>query len=176
MKKTIGMFLTICIFTGLGSLLMSEELLELEIVKKPTFKEVGGFWYVYMDVTCPKNKMRETGMACIKELEKQGIKSDWTFLIFYNWPETEDGILKWFRGVVVPGNTKCTPPLKIAKLEKFKCLAYTITGDFTIKEIGKGNRLMDKYIIDNGYKHIWPIYEITRPNPPQFHFWYLVEE
>jgi hypothetical protein len=176
MKKTMGMFLAICIFTCFGGFLMSEELLELEIVKEPTFKEVGGFWFVYMDVTCPRNKMGEMTEANMKELEKQGIKSDWTFMIFGNWPDTEEGILKWERGLVVPQNTKCSPPLKIKKIEKFKALTYTITGKFTIKDISKGNQLMDAYIKEKGYKHIWPIYEIFKAKPRQFHFWYLVEE
>ena len=176
MRKTIGIFLVICIFTGFGSLLMSEELLELEIVKKPTFKEVGGFWYVYMDTTCPRGKMGEMVQASIQELKKQGLKSDWVFMIFDNWPETDDGILKWKRGLVVPKNTKCAPPLKMVKIEKFKALTYTLVGTFAQEEISKGNHLMDDYIKEKGYKHIWPIYEVARIKPMQFHYWYLVEE
>jgi len=176
MKKTIGMFLVICILTGLGSLLMSEELLELEIVKTPTFKEVGGFWYVYLDATCPRGKMGEMIQVSINEFKKQELKSDWVFMIFDNWPETDEGILKWKRGLVVPENTKCAPPLKMVKIEKFKALTYSLTGPFTMKEISNGNQFMDEYILKKGYKHVWPIYETFRAEPRQFHFWYLVEE
>ena len=176
MKKTMVMLLAICIFTGFGSLLMSKDLLELEITKTPKFKEVGGFWYVYLDATCPRGKMGEKVQLSEELFKKQGLKSDWTFMIFDNWPDTDEDILKWKRGLVVPENTKCSPPLKIMKLEKFKALTYTITGNFTIKEISEGNKFMDDFILENGYKHIWPIYETYKAEPRQFHFWYLVEE
>ncbi len=170
------MFLAACIFTGFTSLLVSEELLELEIATEPTFKEVGGFWYVYMDVTCPRNKMEDMIHASSQEFKKQELKSEWVTMIFDNWPDTEDGIVKWKRGLVVPENTKCAPPLQLVKIEKFKALTYTLIGPVTIVEISKGNSLMDDYILKKGYKHIWPIYESYRKNPYQFHFWYLVEE
>ena len=178
MKKTIGMLLAICIFTGFGSFLMSKELLELEIVNKPTFKEVGGFWFLYMDVTCPRNKMGEMVKLSEAEFKKQGIEAEWTFMIFDNWPNTEEGILRWERGLVVPENTKCSPPLKIKKIKKFKALTYTITGKppLTQKIISEGNQLMDAYIKDKGYTHSWPIYETYKAEPLQFHFWYLAKE
>jgi len=176
MKTTMVMFLIICLFTGFSSLLMSKELLELEIAKTPTFKEVGGFWYVYMDTTCPRGKMGEMVQASIQEFKKQNLKSEWVFMIFDNWPETDDGILKWKRGLVVPENTKCSPPLKLIKIEKFKALTYTLTGKITLEAISNGNHFMDDYILKLGLKRIWPIYETYRSDPVQFHFWYLVEE
>jgi len=176
MNKIIGKFLLICfVLSIIGCFLMSQDL-KLDVVKTPTFKEVGGFWYIYMDCTGPRNTMREKALAQIEEFKKQGIEAEWTFMTFYNWPETEDAELKWLRGAVVSEDTQCKPPLKKIKIEKFRALTYTLTGEFTIKEVGASNRLMDAYIKEKGYKHIWPIYEITRSEPSEFHFWYLVEE
>jgi hypothetical protein len=163
-------------FTGFGYLLMPEELPEWEIVKTPTYKEVGGVWYVYMDLTGPKSQMGEKSTAFLNECRNQGIKSVWHLLIFYNWTdEDDDTVIKWIRGKVVPENTKVKPPLKIAKLEKFKAMVYTHTGSLETAEISKSNKFLSKYIVDQGLKELWPNYELIRGDPPQVHLWYLVE-
>jgi hypothetical protein len=162
-------------FTGLGNFLMSKEILELDIVKTPTYKEVGDFWYVYMDLTCHKSRMGEKSKVFMNECNNQGIKSVWHFLFFYNWSDEEDVVIKWTRALVVPEGTKVSPPLKIAKLEKFKAMVYTHTGSLETSEISKSNKLLSKYIKDQGLKELWPNYEMIRADPPQVHLWYLVE-
>ena len=176
MKKTIGMFLVILILTGFGCLLMADELMNLEIVKTPTYKEVGGVWYVYQDLTCPKSQMDEKSRAFIEECKKQGIKSDWVLLFFYTWSENENDVIKWTRSYIVPEGTKVTEPLKIAKLEKFKAMVYTHTGSMEIPEITKSNHLLSAYIKEKGLKEVRPHHEVIPLKPPHVvHLWYIVE-
>ena len=176
MKKTIGMFLVIFILTGFGCLLMSDELMNLEIEKTPTYKEVGGVWYVYQDLTGPKSQMAEKSQAFTEECKKQGIKSDWIILFFYTWSENENDIIKWTKSYVVPEGTKVAEPLKIAKLEKFKAMVYTHTGPMEIPELAKSNHFLSAYIKEKGLKEVRPHHEIIHLTPPQFvHLWYKVE-
>jgi len=176
MKRIMVFFLAVCFFTGFACLLMSDELLELEIVKTPTYKEVGGVWYVYMDLTCPKYMMREKALAFNAECEKQGIKSNWLLLFFHTWSENEQDVIKWTRSFIVPEGTKVTEPLKIAKLEKFKAWVYTHTGSMEIPEIAKSNKLLSDFLIEKGLKEIRPNIEVINRTPPQVvHLWYIVE-
>jgi hypothetical protein len=177
MKKTIGMFLVIFILTGFGCLLMSDELLDLEIEKTPTYKEVGGVWYAYMDLTCPKYQMREKALAFHEECDKQGIKSNWILMFFYTWSENEQDVIKWTRSYIVPEGTKVKEPLKIAKLEKFKAWVYTHTGIMKIPEIAKSNKFLSDFLIEKGLKEIRPNIEVISLKPPQvLHLWYMVED
>jgi len=176
MKRIIVFFLAVCVFTGFACLLMSEELPSLEIVKTPTYKEVGGVWYVYQDLTCIKSKMAEKSLAFTEECKKQGIKSDWLLFFFYTWSENENDIIKWTKSYVVPEGTKVTEPLKIAKLEKFKAMVYTHTGPMEIPEIAKSNHLLSAYIKEKGLKEVRPHHEVVHLTPPNFlHLWYIVE-
>lgn len=176
MKRIIGVVLAVFVFTGFHYFLMSDELLELETVKTPTYKEVGGVWYVYMDFTCPRKEMTEKSILFQKECRSQGIKSNWIMLFFHTWSENEDDVIKWTRSMIVPESTKVNPPLKIAKLEKFKAMVYTHTGSLEIPEIAKSNKLLSDFITARGLKEIRPNIEVISVKPPQFiHLWYLVE-
>lgn len=176
MKRIIVFFLAVCFFTGFSCLLMSDELLELDIVKTPTYKEVGGVWYAYMDLTCPKFKMEEKALQFHEECRKQGIKSNWLMLFFYSWSENEKDVIKWTRSYIVPEGTKVKPPLKIAKLEKFNAMVYTHTGSMEIPEIAKSNDFLSAYIKKKGLKEIRPNIEVISIKAPQvLHLWYLVE-
>jgi hypothetical protein len=54
-------------------------------------------------------------------------------------------------------------------------MVYTHTGSLKIADISKSNKLLSKYIKDQGLKELWPNYEVIRFEPPQVHLWYLVE-
>ncbi len=175
MKKIIGMFLAVCVFFGSGYLLMPQ-IKDPEIVKTPTIKEVGGFWYVYMDFTCLKSRMGEKWNAFNEECRKQELKPSWMFLIFYNWSENANDEIKWTMAYVVSEDTNVTLPLKMTKIEKFKAMVYTHTGSMEVSEISKSNKFLSKYIKDKGLKELWPNYELIHLKSPRLmHLWYLVE-
>ncbi|HLP45382.1 MAG TPA: hypothetical protein VK469_05525 [Candidatus Kapabacteria bacterium] len=176
MRKIIVMFLAICIFTGPGYFLMPQEFQEIEIAKTPTFKEVGGFSYVYMDFTCLKGKARESVRVFMDECKKQGIQSEWIFEIFYVWSENDADEIKWAMAYIVPGNTKFSAPLKMAKIEKFNAAFLTYTGPLDPALVKSWNVLLDNFLIDNGLTKTMPIYEIIRLNPPRLDIIYPVKK
>lgn len=176
MRKKIILLLVICILFGAGHFLMSQAFQFPELVNTPTFKEVGGFWYAYMDLTTIAPNFQESVNAFAVETKKQGIKSDWLFEIFYSWSDKDGDEIKWAMAYIVPGDTKVAPPLKLAKLEKLKTLMCSHTGSLERAEVKKTNNLVEKYIKDNGYKQRWPVYEIICKNPPRIDIMYLVEE
>ncbi len=175
MRKTIVMFSTICFVICSGYFLMPQEFQKTEIVKTPTFKEVEGFWYVYMDFTCLKGKAREKVCVFVDECKKQGIISEWIFEIFYVWSENDEGEIKWTMAYIIPENTKVTAPLNMTKIEKFKALVYTYTGPLDPSLVKKSNQFLSDYIVAKGLKEIRPNYEIIRIDPPQVQLLYLVE-
>lgn len=175
MRKTIVIFLAFCFFVSSGYFLMPEEFQLMEIVKTPTLKEVGEFWYVYMDFTCPKGKARESVRVFVDECKKQGITSDLIFEAFYTWSEDDAGEIKWTMAYIVPENTRVSAPLKIAKKEKFKAMVYTYIGPIEPSLVTKSNQYLSDYIAAQGLKEIRPNYEIIRKDPPQIQLLYLVE-
>ncbi len=176
MRKKIIMFLVICVLTGAGHFLMSQEFQELKIEKTPLFKEVGGFSYVYMDFTCLKGKARESVRVFIDECKKQGIKSEWIFEIFYVWSENDADEIKWAMAYIVPENTPFSAPLKMAKIEKFNSAFLTYTGVIDPALVKSSNELLDNFLISKGIKKTMPIYEIIRLNPPRIDIIYPVKK
>jgi len=176
MKKIICNFMIIGFLVVIGTLLMPHAKMQLEVIKKPAFIHVDEFWYVYTEWTCPRGQMGEKANIQRAEMKKQNIEGEWVFLIFYDWPKTDEGQLHWARGVVVPKDTPCKSPLKKAKFDKTEVVAYTLTGDLTIKDISAGNHHTTDWIEEHGYTRLWPSYEIYHTEPPEFHLWYLVKK
>lgn len=158
MKKIIFISLLLFVFTGL--MLFPEE-----AVPTPTVKEVGGVWYAYMEFTGPYTDMQKQINTFIAEFFGQGLTPAGPSLgLYFNSPqEVKPEELKWAFGfIVIP---ECTPkePIKKMELKKQQAVVYLHKGPYA--NLSKSYEIAWKFIKDNGYKVIWPVYDKYLNNP-----------
>lgn len=168
MKKIVCIIL---VFTGLVLFMRAQE-----VVTSPTVKEVGGFWYAYMELTATSDTVAEKGQHFLKECRKQSIKSDRAFTIFYTWSKEKGAVIKWDLGYIVPEDTPVKPPLKMKKFEKIKMVVLTHTGSMEVPEITKSWGILDNYMKEKNLKIVWPNYEIHYKNPLRMDLMYRLVE
>jgi hypothetical protein len=153
------MIFVFCLLVGFGSFLEPQEV----VYKTPTIKEMGGFWYVYMEFNTTFDGATEKGLLFLDECRKQGIESNMILEVFHTWSEDKEALRRWDMAYIVPKDTKVTAPLKMTKLEKFKAVVYTHPGSFALNEIKESFRVVDEFMEKNGLKKIRPSYEIIYP-------------
>ncbi len=179
MFKRLCLILILCACIGLGSMLQAADEAvypKLEVFKTPTFTETGGFWYAYMDLECKFSETEKTGNTFFEECQKQGLQSNYIFGIFRVWSEEPGAQVDFALAFIVPAGTKVKPPLKMAKIDKFKTLTLTHPGSLTEPPVKESHVVLEKFIEKNGYKHVYPIYEIIRLDPWHLDLIYLVEK
>lgn len=155
MKKTMAMIFVFVLIMGLNSSIMSQE-----VYKTPTFKEMGDFWYVYMEFNTTFEGATEKGLFFLEECRKQGIESNQILEVFHTWSEEKGALIRWDMAYIVPEDTKPAPPLKMAKLDKRKAIFYTHPGTFALKDIKESFDMLYAYVEKNGLKKIPPTFEI----------------
>ncbi len=170
MKKRICKALCFVLLLGAGFLTPSQE-----IVKTPTLKEVGGFWYAYMDFEGSFESNNENFKGFADECRKQEVDKGALVWIFYTWPEYGVGdVLKFAGAYIIPEDTQIKPPLKKGKVEKIKAVIYTHTGP--LEEIKKSNKVVEDYLKEKEFKIVWPTYEILYKDPLRVDIIYPVEQ
>lgn len=162
MKRVICMIVVFIVFAGLT--LFSEEDKAWE-KEQPVLKEGGGFRYVYMDFKGPYSTIGKSAGVFIQEFKKQGIKAEGDILVaYYNSPrENKPEDLEWGVALPVDKDTDVKPPLRKTEFKKTLCVIIFHRGPG--KKIQTSNDKVKKYIDDNGYKMVWPAYEIFHNNP-----------
>ena len=168
MKKIVC---AILVFPGLVLLMGAQE-----IATTPTVKEVGGFWYAYMEFTATFPELQGKNSYCVEECRKQGVKTERAFTIFYNWSTKEGAQIKYEVGYILDKDTPVKPPLKIRKFEKIKAVVLTHTGSFEVPEITKTWARLDRYMNEQKLPALWPNYEIHYKNPLRMDLIYRLEE
>jgi hypothetical protein len=146
------------------------------VVKTPTFMEVGGFWHVYMEFTTLSSLVHEKIAYFRDECRKQGIDSNMTWAVFYNWSDEKGAQIRWDVSYIVPENTDVKPPLKIGKFKPVKTLAYTTPDSSTVEAINKSYTLLKEYLKEKGLKPAHPEYELILKNPRQMNIYICWEE
>jgi effector-binding domain-containing protein len=146
------------------------------VVKTPTFMEVGGFWHVYMEFTTLSSMVNEKIAYFRDECHKQGIDSNMTWLVFYNWSDEEGAQTRWDVSYILPGNTDVKPPLKIGKFKPVKTLAYTHAGPYTVEAINKSYDLLKEHLKAKGLKPVHPEYELILKEPRQMNIYTCWED
>lgn len=155
MKKLISMVFILLLVVGSNSYMMSQEAFET-----PTIKEMGGLWYVYMEFNTTFEGATEKGLLFLEECRKQGIESNRILEIFHTWSEEKGALIRWDMAHIVPEDVKPEPPLKKAKLGKFKALAYTHPGSFLLKEVKETFNRLHEFLEKNNLKRMPQTYEI----------------
>ena len=127
--------------------------------------EIGGSLRVYMENTTTAPVINKTMAYFREECQKQGINSNMTLAVFYDWSYEEGAQIRWDVFTIVPENIEVKPPLKIAPFEKIKVLAYTYQGPPTVAEIEKTYKFLRGYLKEKGLQHTWPEYELFLKEP-----------
>lgn len=162
MKKTICIIFIFGFMACFGTVLMPEE-----IYKTPTIKEMGGFWYVYMEFNTTFEGATEKGMFFLEECRKQGIKSDKILEVFHTWSDEKGAMIRWDMAYIVPEETKVAPPLMKTRLDRFKAMVYTHYGSNELSEIKKSFDVLKKSMAEKNLEKIPPGYEIIFTTEPR---------
>lgn len=176
MKKSICLNIVLFIF-GLVPLLVFPLFSgQQEIEQKPEVKDFGGFWYAYMDFKGPYSLVKEKSQVFLKEFVDQGLTAQSPFLVvYYNSPkECEPEKYEWATCFQIADDAEVKPPLQKRKLEKH--LSVIIMHYGPIEEIQKSNDIATAFIDENGYKKMWPNYEIFHKSPSRVEIIYPVEK
>lgn len=160
MKTTIGMILMAAVFLGCGLFGWQPE-----AEQGPVLRQVDGFCYAYMDFVGPYSLIGEKVKIFSGEFRKQGLEATGDFLvIYYNSPrynKKED--LRWAPSFPIKQDTEVKPPLKKGVFKQMPCVVGIHTGP--LEEIQQTNDKVKAYIDDNGYRMVWPAYEVFYANP-----------
>jgi AraC family transcriptional regulator len=157
MKKTI--FVWVCII--LLSVMVSFAGQEVEI------KEIESFWYAGMEFGGPFEQMEKSVQKYFGEFFKQGLTPAGPLLgVFFNDPSlVKPEELKWEVGFPVSKDANVQPPLKMVEFKKTTAAVYLHIGPH--ENMDKSYEKIFKYVEDNGYKIVWPVYDKYLNNPMQ---------
>jgi AraC family transcriptional regulator len=99
------------------------------------------------------------------EFFKQGLTPNGPFLgIYYNNPrEVKEEELRWEIGFPVANDADVKAPLNKKEFKSHKAVVYLHTGPY--ENLDKSYDKVLKYIEDNGYKVVWPVYDKYINNP-----------
>ncbi len=163
MKKILGTIIIFTVFTGL--LLFSEQHETGQIEQMPVLKDAGGFWYICMEFKGPYSLIAEKSTIFDAEISKQNIKTEGLFIVvYYNSPRIfKPEELEWATAYPVSENVQVKSPLKKVEFKKAECVVCLHTGP--LKETQKSNDKVKEFIENNGYKMVWPAYEIFFGDP-----------
>jgi effector-binding domain-containing protein len=163
MKRVVYMIVVFFVFISLPLFSEQDEAWEKE---QPVLKEVEVFWFAYMDFKGPYSLIIEKARVFFQEFKKQGLKAQGDFLVaYYNSPrENKPEDLEWGTAVPIHKDADVKPPLKKGGFKKILCVTILHTGPE--EKIQVSNDKVKKYIDDNGYKMVWPAYEIFHRKPP----------
>ena len=157
MKKTFLVFTLVLI---MGSGLLAGE-------QKVVIKDVEPLWYAAMGFKGSFNRMEKNIGVFMQEFFKQGLTSGGPVLgIYYNDPaKDKEEDLKWAVGFPVAGDAKVQAPLKKVQTKFKKAAVYLHIGPY--EEFEQVYAKIFKYISDNGYKVVWPVYDKYFNNPKE---------
>ncbi|HLP57296.1 MAG TPA: hypothetical protein VK186_00635 [Candidatus Deferrimicrobium sp.] len=131
----------------------------------PVIKEVGGFWYVYLPSHGGYEGILKVFAVVKEEKKKQGITFiDKPFVLYWNHPKVSEQPERyiWAVCVQVAEDAVVNPPLKKAFFEKRMAAVCVHTGPSS--DIVQSNDVLDKFIDDNYYVTVWPVYEVFHPD------------
>ncbi len=160
MKKVVFTIFVLFVFTGF--MLFSEE---QKTEQTPVIKDVAGFWYASMEFKGSYSQMEKGINAFMDEFFKQGLIPGGPALgIYYNNPsEVKEEELKWDVGFIVSKDADVKSPLNKRELKNLKAVVYLHIGPY--ENLDKSHDKVLKYIGDNGYKVVWPVYDKYLNNP-----------
>jgi AraC family transcriptional regulator len=162
MKKVVLIFTISVLFVFTGFLLSSEE---QKTGPTPVIKDVAGFWYASMEFKGSYSQMEKNIGVYMNEFFKQGLIPGGPFLgVYYNNPnEVKEEELKWAVGFPVPQDANVQAPLNKTEFKDLKAVVYLHIGPY--EKMGESYDRVFKYIEDNGYRAVWPVYDRYLNNP-----------
>ncbi len=162
MKRIVCMMVVFFVFISLPLVSEQDDSWKKD---RPVLKEGGDFWYAYMDFKGPYTLIGAKARVFIQEFKSQGIKAEGEILVaYYNSPrENKPEDLDWGVALPVDKDAEVKPPLKKMEFKKTLCVIIFHRGPG--EKIQESNDKVKKYIDDNGYKMVWPAYEIFHNKP-----------
>jgi AraC family transcriptional regulator len=160
MKKVIFKIFVLFVFTTL--LLFPGE---QETGQTPVIKDVDGFLYASMEFKGSYSQMEKEINVFMGEFFKQGLIPNGPFLgVYYNNPmEVKEEELQWEIGFPVMKDANVNAPLNKREFKNLKAMVYLHIGPY--ENLNKSYDKILKYIEDNGYKAVWPVYDKYLNNP-----------
>ncbi|MCX6580878.1 MAG: GyrI-like domain-containing protein [Candidatus Aminicenantes bacterium] len=169
MKKIIGtLFVFIILFTfvtGQEQKPVQEQKPANNYTIPPVVKEVGGFWYIYVPGQGAYEGIGKAFAIAREEKKKQELTFIGSpFVLYWNHPKVSEQPERyiWAVCIGIDKDAVVKPPLKKAFFEKR--MAAVCVHDGPIKDIVQSNDVLDKFIDDNYYITVWPVYEVFNPD------------
>ena len=163
MKKTI--FVWVCIILAGTAVVFAGQ--PEKTGQEVVIKEGESFWYAYMEFGGSFDLMEKSIQTFMGEFFKQGLAPAGPFLgVYFNDPKTvKPEELKWNIGFPVSTDANVQPPLKKTEFKHKTVAVYLYIGPYENME--KAYDKIFKYVEDNGYKIIWPVYDKYLNTPMQ---------
>jgi AraC family transcriptional regulator len=161
MKKTIFVWVWIILFGVIVGFAGQQEKSQQKVV----IKEGESFWYAFMEYGGPFDKMEKSVQTFMGEFFKQGLVPAGPFIgVYFNDPrKVKPEELKWNLGFQVNKDANVQPPLKKAEFKHKTVAVYLHIGPY--ENMDKAYEKIFKYVQDNGYKIVWPLYDKYFNNP-----------
>ena len=161
MKKTIFVWVGIILFGVIVGFAGQQEKTEQKVL----IKEVKSFRYAFMEFGGSFDKMEKSVQTFMGEFFKQGLVPGGPFLgIYFNDPsQVKPEELKWNLGFPVNKDAKVGDPLKKTEFKHKTAAVYLHIGPY--ENMDKAYEKIFKYVEDNGYKIVWPLYDKYLNNP-----------
>lgn len=163
MKKTIFVWVCIILLGVMQGFAGQQEKNGQEV----EIKELESFWYACMEFGGPFDQMEKSIQTFMGEFFKQGLAPAGPFLgVYFNDPrQVKPEELKWNIGFPVSEDANVQPPLKKVEFKKTTAAVYLHIGPY--EKMDKAYEKVFKYVEDNGYKIVWPVYDKYLNNPMQ---------
>lgn len=161
MKKTVFVWVCIILLGVIVGFAGQQE----ESRQKIAIKEGESFWYAFMEFGGPYDKMEKSVQTFMGEFFKQGLAPAGPFVgVYFNDPrQVKPEELKWDIGFTVNKDANVQPPLKKAEFKHKTVAVYLHIGPY--ENMDKAYDKIFKYVEDNGYKIVWPLYDKYLNNP-----------
>jgi AraC family transcriptional regulator len=155
MKKTIFVWVCIILMGAAAAFAGQQEKTGSEVV----IKEGEPFCYAEMEFGGSFDQMEKSIQTFMGEFFKQGLVPAGPFIgVYFNDPKTvRPEELKWNLGFQVSTDANVQPPLKKTEFKHKTVAVYLHIGPYG--NMDKAYEKIFKYVEDNGYKTIWPVYD-----------------
>jgi AraC family transcriptional regulator len=161
MKKKIFVWVCIILWGVMAGFAAQQEKTGQEV----EIKEIESSWYACMVFGGPFDRMEKSVQTFIGEFFKQGLAPTGALLgIYFNDARlVKPEELKWDVGFPVNKDANVQPPLKKVEFKKTTAAVYLHIGPY--ENMDKAYEKIFKFVEDNGYKIVWPVFDKYLNNP-----------
>ncbi len=137
----------------------------LQAGEKPVVKEMDAFHYGAMEFQGTFKNFEKHMGTFMKTFFSQGLKPAGPVIgVYYNDPgKVKEEDLKWEIAFTIDKAAEVKAPLKKAEFKKQKAVVFLHVGSY--ETLGESYGLVFKFIEENGYKAVWPVYDTYLNSP-----------